>query len=270
MKKIISLLLVLVLGFCTLASCGLWDDLEYELTEDGEGYIAKGKSSDTEHIKIPDTHKGKPVVALGFFPCYNLKKIEIPAGIKSIENRAFQQCDLEEVYIEDLKAWCNMEFLDYMGQKYNYATNPLASGAALYLNGTLVTDLVIPDGITEIQEDLFSGCNSIVSVTIPDGVTSVGDSAFSGCDALATVAISDSVTSIGQHAFSGCALTSVTIPDSATYIGWSCFSDCENLKRIDFGGTKEQWKKAARDGSPAGNITVDVYCRDGVISYGVD
>jgi len=270
MKKIISLLLVLALGFCMLASCGLWDDLEYELTEDGEGYIAKGKSSDTEHIKIPDTHKGKPVVALGHFPCYSLKKIEIPAGIKSTENRAFEFCDLEEVYIEDLKAWCNMEFLDYMGQKYNYATNPLASGAALYLNGTLVTDLVIPDGITEIQEDLFSGCNSIVSVTIPDGVTSIGDSAFSGCDALATVAISDSVTSIGDYAFHYCSnLTSVTIPDSVTYIGSYCFTGCENLKRIDFEGTEKQWRDA--NGYWAVNsITVDVYCKDGVISHGLD
>ena len=50
----------------------------------------------------------------------------------------------------------------------------------LYLNGTLITDLVIPDGVTSIGDGAFYGCSGLTSVTIPDSVTSIGDYAFKG------------------------------------------------------------------------------------------
>ncbi len=45
-------------------------------------------------------------------------------------------------------------------------------------------DVVIPDGVTEIGKDAFSGCTGLTSVTIPDSVTAIGKSAFSGCEKL--------------------------------------------------------------------------------------
>ena len=76
-----------------------------------------------------------------------------------------------------------------------------------------VKNIVIADGVEEIDSDAFREFDKITSVTIPDSVTSIGGSAFSGCSGLARVTIPDSVTSIGSEAFSGCSgLTSVTIP----------------------------------------------------------
>ena len=81
----------------------------------------------------------------------------------------------------------------------------------MYLNGELVTDLVIPDGVTSIGDYAFYNYNSLTSVTIGNGVTSIGSSAFDGCTSLKSITIPDSVTSIGESAFSGCSgLTSVT------------------------------------------------------------
>ena len=74
----------------------------------------------------------------------------------------------------------------------------------MYLNGELVTDLVIPDGVTEIKDYAFSGFSSLTSVTIPNSVTSIGEYAFDGCRALTSVTIGSGVTSIGNDAFHGC------------------------------------------------------------------
>jgi hypothetical protein len=143
-----------------------------------------------------------------------------------IDYYAFENCsNLENVYISDLEAWCNIEF-------YDSFANPLYNGANLYLNGNLVKDLVIPDSVAEIR-DAFSGCSSLESVTIPDGMTSTGIGAFMYCTNLTSVTIPDSVTSIGSNTFRGCSsLTSVTIPDSVTSIYGYAFYDCTSLTDI--------------------------------------
>ena len=103
----------------------------------------------------------------------------------------------------------------------------------LYLNGELVTDLVIPDGVNEIKLMAFLSCESITSVTIPDSVTTIGVCAFYNCWSLTSVTIPDSVTTIGDWAIAYCYdLTSVTIPDSVTTIGACAFYDCSSLASV--------------------------------------
>ena len=88
------------------------------------------------------------------------------------------------------------------------------------------TEVVIPEGTTEIGENAFRGCSSLTSVMIPETVTEIGDEAFSGCSSLTSVVIPESVTEIGYYAFSGCrSLTSVVIPKGPQLKGrvfWAC------------------------------------------------
>jgi len=73
----------------------------------------------------------------------------------------------------------------------------------------------------------------LTSVTIPNSVTSIGENAFTGCEGLTSVTIPNSVTSIGDYAFSGCeGLTSVTIGNSVSSIGDDAFFDCTGLTSI--------------------------------------
>ena len=108
----------------------------------------------------------------------------------------------------------------------------------LLVNGTEITELVIPNSVTWIGESAFENCSSLISVTIPDSVTSIGKGAFSGCSSLTSVTIPDSVTSIGEYTFYYCSsLTSVTIPDSVTSIGDYAFYNCKSLTSVTIGNS---------------------------------
>ena len=162
-----------------------------------------------------------------FQNCSALTSITIPNSVTSIEGSAFTDCSaLTNVYYNgSVTDWCQIDFSDM-------SSNPL-SGAKLYINNQLVTDLVIPDEVTTIKDFAFFGYTSLTSVTIGNSVTSIGSDAFGDCSALTSVTIPNSVTSIENYAFSRCsALTSVTIPNSVTSIGNAAFSNCSSLTSV--------------------------------------
>ena len=133
-----------------------------------------------------------------FCSCTRLKSVTIPASVTSIGRRAFGECNsLTSVYISDVAAWCAIDFSDY-------ESNPLSKAHNLYLNGELVTDLVIPEGVTSIGNYAFNGGTGLVSVKIPENVTAIGDYAFQSCGSLTGITIPAGVVSIGRGAFRGC------------------------------------------------------------------
>ena len=91
-----------------------------------------------------------------------------------------------------------------------------------------VTEIVIPDCVTDIEPYAFSGCSGLTSITIGNGVTSIGERAFSDCSGLTSITIPDSVTFIGSYAFSGCNnLNSVTFVNTTGWVTGSIHSHAE-------------------------------------------
>ncbi len=200
MKKIkhVTAVLLLIVFFVSTASIFAMpasaDTHEYYkyTVSDGKATITNVYTSISGNITIPDTLGGYPVTSIGdgafedctslasvtignrvetigskaFDNCENLKSITIPDSVTSIGSHVFGDCTrLESVYITDIAAWCNINFNN------NASSNPLYYTHKLYLNGTLVTDLVIPDSVTSISDYAFYDCESLTSITIPDRAT---------------------------------------------------------------------------------------------------
>ena len=98
--------------------------------------------------------------------------------------------------------------------------------------GSAVTSVYMPEGITSIGFEAFYGCKNLESVALPESLTTFGNHAFSSCKSLKAIKIPSVVTTIPDRCFSGCSsLESVTIPEGVTDIGGAAFSGC-NLKAL--------------------------------------
>ena len=157
-----------------------------------------------------------------FINCGDLTSVSIPESVTYVDQSAFENCSgLTAVHIKDLAAWCGIEFQWGYTQK---SSNPLCYAHHLYLNGEVVTDLVIPEGVTSIGSYAFDGSTDLTSVTIPNGVTNIGTYAFRECSNLTSVTIPPSMATIGEMAFIWCFdLNAVHISDLAAWCSISFF-----------------------------------------------
>ncbi|MBQ2740894.1 MAG: leucine-rich repeat domain-containing protein [Clostridia bacterium] len=148
-----------------------------------------------------------------FESCENMKSITIPASVNSIGNYAFgsgMDTMLKGIYITDLAAWCNISFS-------NSSANPLWRVENLYVNNEIITEFVIPDGVSTIGNYAFCQFKNLTNVVIPNSVTSIGEKAFAYCDGLTSIDIPASVISIEKMAFYGCTnLANVTVDQNNT------------------------------------------------------
>ena len=98
-----------------------------------------------------------------FQNCSSLASISLPEGITTIGYSAFWGCDsLTTINIADLAAWCELS--------YGYDSPLIANEEEkqLLLNGELIRNLVIPDGITKLNREAFAFCTKLETVQLPE------------------------------------------------------------------------------------------------------
>lgn len=156
-------------------------------------------------------------------------------------------------------------------------------GDKAFQNASAITQIVLPDTITDIGSKVFYGCGNLKSVTMPSMLERLGNSAFEGCSALESISIpnvgtvSDSCFSgcsslksvtlqnakiIGEYAFADCSsLSSIKLPSTLQQLNFACFINCYNLNTIEYSGNAALFRRNVtvvqgwNDGAGTGAIT---------------
>lgn len=98
--------------------------------------------------------------------------------------------------------------------------------ANLYSQKELPSEIVIPEGITEIGEGVFMDCVQLEKVTLPSTLKVIGVGAFKDCTNLKEINIPYGVTTISERAFENCTSVYMVLPDTVTTIGDGAFAGC--------------------------------------------
>ena len=183
--------------------------------------------------KITEVILSEGTVYIGYYAfkdCTNLKKITLPASLKSVGQMAFDGCDslTEIVFNGSLEDWFNISFA-----LFHCLLNKAES---LYIGGENISykPLVIPNTITNINESAFAEFKGLTEVVISENVVSIGERAFNGCVNLSKVTFAENskLETIGDGAFGSSGVVSIDIPASVNYIGSSVFESCYRLNSV--------------------------------------
>ncbi|MBQ8690040.1 MAG: leucine-rich repeat protein [Clostridia bacterium] len=136
--------------------------------------------------------------------------LEIPATVTTIKNNAFEGCDsIQEVVFKGENVVIG-DFAFYECEKITEIdfSGVSAIGKWAFLGCTALKRLDLGTTVSEIGEDAFRGCYSLLAVTVPEGaaLSRIGSNAFDGCTALHTFAYRGteadlSTISLGEQAF---------------------------------------------------------------------
>lgn len=159
-----------------------------------------------------------------FNGCTKLKKLTITNGITDVKYMGFfENLKLTCVeYLGTIEEWCEI--------KFDHQANFALHAEELYIDGEIVTELVLPESVTTINARAFNGFTSLTRVVLPSTIKNIGDSAFEGCVNLTEISLPFSLESIGMYAFSQCSkLENIVLPEGVQSIGYYAFDQCSKL-----------------------------------------
>ena len=186
--------------------CG--DGLKWRFSEDGtlvisgtgEMYDYKYTNAlpweelDPEVLRVVLEEGVTSVSSWAFYGMSALQSVSVPSTLNQIGQYAFSTRP-QSVYMSDLAAWCGV-------QLFRMEDNPLYTAENLYVDGHLVNELQIPEGVKTINRYAFSGA-PVSQVDLPEGLQSIGVRAFQNSD-ISAIIFPSTLKSIEKSAFYGC------------------------------------------------------------------
>lgn len=206
-----------------------------------------------EQINIPETLE--EIGDKAFFNCTSLKEVCLPSSLTKLGDEVFCGCKamadaqgfvikgstLYSYYIKDriavvpdgIETIANNAFKD-VGIASVVLPSTLKKLGAAFTECTMLSEIVIPEGVEELPDSIFSGCIRLSQVSLPSTLKAIGKNAFVSCKDLKTIVIPDGVRQIGSNAFSSCtSLESIVLPSNLSRICDYTFRECSCLKHIE-------------------------------------
>lgn len=251
---------VIVGGEAHLESCWKDDDFIYHWwSEDGSWGWSRAcpiPVSTTGAITVPSFLGGCPVTVVSGIGGCDITEVTIPGTVREIADYCFEGCrGLTKAVIPDSvsvvgeQAFADCESLVDLtlprsgvriGSGAFAGCRRLADASGFFCLGDRLCvyagsggRVVIPDGITWIDAEVFYGNASITSVVIPDSVGVIAHLAFAGCENLVSVSLGANLKWLGYGAFSDCGkLDSLVLPSSLVSINGCAFEGCSSLTAV--------------------------------------
>lgn len=110
----------------------------------------------------------------------------------------------------------------------NIADGRVIEGA--YAQNESITELIVPEGVSDIGEVAFFGCSNLRKVTLPQSLRYIREEAF-GETALEELTVPESMELIAEKAFYSCdRLRKIEVPGRDTVVETDAFGCCDNIK----------------------------------------
>lgn len=90
-----------------------------------------------------------------------------------------------------------------------------------------IKTIIINEGISEIEENIFSGMKILEKVSLPDSLKIINERAFSDCPLLKEITLPDGVTTVEDYAFENSGLEKIKIGAGVAEIGPLAFNGCK-------------------------------------------
>ena len=251
MKKIVCLIALMLVLICVLASCNF--DWIQQIKDDNWGVNFEKYEEDTQEEKNEEESQDEK------------GELTVPSDENLLGLEFFLKDDATYVVeIGQAKYLSKIEIpATYKGKAVTEIGNFQSSN---------LKEVIVPDGIRNIDDSAFSNCSALTSIVLPDSITSIGRGAFSGCNSLESITLPfvgankagtnnthvgyvfgaaspeananyvptslktvvvARETSIWDSAFRDCSsLTGITLSDSITNIGSNAFYGCSSLTSI--------------------------------------
>ena len=229
-----------------------------------------------EYVRIPDTVETVEENAFGNAGtvCYN-GSTETYMGFGAENFHQFSNCNTCDL------CGATLEYVPYMIESAEFIENGVCNipdtfdrngiryrvfsiGTGAYKENTELRELIIPDSILCIQNEVFAGCSNLEKVTWNNNLREIGHDVFCNCTSLEKIVIPDSIETI-TGCFSGCTnLKEVTLPKE---IGLSTmdFEGCDSLRTVYYEGTEEEWNnKIVGAPAPAMSAPIDTLFEENV------
>eukprot|EP00041_Stephanoeca_diplocostata_P028783 m.832182 g.832182 ORF g.832182 m.832182 type:complete len:1540 (+) comp23434_c1_seq2:167-4786(+) len=224
-------------GCIALSSINIPDSLRFIPSEAFSSGVAADSVSALTNVTIADSVQTLGTAA---FARTNISEILIPDSVTSIGPSAFRGCvHLKSVTISNSNtsigrgAFASCDSLSTLNISYRSTESGMMfPGCSGDFTVSAFTSVVVPDSVTTLGSNAFSGCTALQSVSLSNTVSLLNNSAFASLSSLTEVNAT-SVRHIGSLAFSRCVgLTDIRLSDVLTYIGAYAFQICINLTSI--------------------------------------